>query len=354
MTTAAEELAPKHNQALIALTGACLTRTRPNLPLPGATVFQVDRSPDYFAFLRALRGSATVLGVLEGDAAIATASVVRRQVTWRGGSIEAHYICDLKVHPAHRKGRAAFRMFKAIAELCGGRSRYAFVQQGNSAALPLLRGRAGFGSYEQADRVGHFMFASALPAAMPRGYEVAPVTPALTQVWLERFLDWRRGRNLVLEPGIEADFGERRFLVTYHGRPAAVGSLVDQSAVRRFVATKLSCRDQVIRWGLNGVAALRTRAAIPPPGRVYRRAYIADLLYDQARPEAVTALVAHGQRVLDAERTPFLYVGLSEREPAYRLLARRRGVHRFHTVLLTTAFPPGGSDLPTFVNLHEL
>lgn len=354
MMTAAEELTPEHSQALIALTAACLTRTRRNLPLAGTTVFQVDRSPDYFAFLRALRGSATVLGIVEGAAVIATASVVRRQVTWRGGSIEAHYICDLKVHPARRKSRAAFRMFKAIAELCGGQSRYAFVQQDNSASMPLLQGRAGFSSYEQSDRVGHFMFVSALPVAMPRGYDVVPVTPAAAQVWMQCFLDWRRGRNLVLRPGIEAERGARRFLVTYHGTPAAVGSLVDQSAVRRFVATKLSARDRVIRWGLNGVAALRARPAIPPPGRVYRRAYIADLLYDRDRPEAVIALVAYGQRVLTAERIPFLYVGLSVRESAYRLLAQRRGVHRFHTVLLTTAFPPGGSDLPTFVNLHEL
>ena len=68
-------LGPKHNDALLSLAAECMG-------FRGRTSFKVDRSPDYFAFLRTLPGEVTVLGVLDGKSVVATVSLIKRQILY--------------------------------------------------------------------------------------------------------------------------------------------------------------------------------------------------------------------------------------------------------------------------------
>ncbi len=355
MTDMVQELGQEHNEALLELTDLHRNQTRPNLPLPGITTFEVHRTPDFFAYSRFFPGRATTLGILDGKTVIATASVVEREVMWETRPICACQVVDLMVHPVWRKSRATLRLLEGVRDYCGlQKPTYGYTS--HKTVLSLRRGRAGLRRYEKTDQIYGFIFPVVLPIASPPGYEITEITPSRDEEWRKCFFAWRHTRNLAPSVPNSRLEGERRFLVTRQGKPVAIASLVDQSSIQRRVAVQLCLRDQVLRWGLNGLALLTGGPLIPGKGRVFRRGFVGNLFYDDRHPGAVAAVLARCRRELRKDGVPFLSMGLSEREAAFGVLANRWDLSRFFTVtstVVSVCFPSNSQNRPTFVNLYE-
>jgi hypothetical protein len=72
----------------------------------GQDRFRIDHGPDYFAFFTRL-GEPRYYAALEGEDLLAVGAGVLRRVSFRAGEPPrpAWYVCDVKVHPAHRGRR---------------------------------------------------------------------------------------------------------------------------------------------------------------------------------------------------------------------------------------------------------
>jgi GNAT superfamily N-acetyltransferase len=103
----------------------------------GDSMFTIDHGPEYTPFFTAM-GDAHFVVALQDGAVVGNVAGVLKSVSYEGRSMEAVYVCDLKVSPALRGRGLARRMLafgllrlSVTRELRGARLLYGIAMQGS-------------------------------------------------------------------------------------------------------------------------------------------------------------------------------------------------------------------------------
>jgi len=318
-----------HNDELLALAATSDT---------GSDAFRVDRGPDFFALARDF-GEATYWGASADGRLIGCIGLTRQKRFLGGRSQDLHYIHDLRVHPAHRRSGVSHGLLHRVRDDCSGRWVFATILDTNGHAPTLTHGGLTLPKARPIGKTVHV----GVPLFVPqKGDASRVVCLGAADAWatyasLARAIDFA--------PADEERFrkGDRAFLgVEVSNVIVAVCKVVDQSASRRFVATKPVTPMSRL---LNLTCRLRGRAAFPRPGDALRHAYLA---YCVGRPDVDyrSDFMAYLSRSSDHDFT-YVFLGLSKTEAA-----TRRSI--LDVSLTSTTYAYGQAPGALSFSFHEL
>lgn len=266
---------PADNDALVALVREC--------PMEGEVGLYFDRSPDFFALSR-LQGDGAKICVVEAtDGRIVGCAALAHYPAMYVDGVphEVTYACDLRIHPAHRRGFVAKRIhnfLEAHAHEQGLELMFASVMRGNQAMSPVLQGKAGLVPYHPLATVRNYTVQFLLPRRSPRGIEVRRATaddvPAMRELWTRRMSALQfapvPAEPLHTEAGLGASGPgiEAHFVALRDGQ--LTGSLLcwDQRTFKRLRVLSYGPRLQRMRRWFNPIARLVGRTPLPDPGSV--------------------------------------------------------------------------------------
>lgn len=247
-------------------------------PLRADTEFILDRSPDFFALLRA-RGAFRTFVAEAGGRLVGTATALWRDGRDGAAIVRVGEIADLRVVRAARGGRAAALLLSAVRdtlEAAGVAWVVCLIGEGNRNALGLVSGGAGLPALEPLGRHAsvHYVVIRVRIAPRPSGITVRAVGPDDADA-LRAFLEaTTHGERLaplhqVAWPDPTA---AHRAWIARGARGEALGALVvwDGNALRRIRIARYRLADLPLRLGVGVAAAVGAAVPLPHEGGVLR------------------------------------------------------------------------------------
>ncbi len=323
------------NDALIELIRRC--------PVRGPLHVALDRSPDYFAFLRMQgpRSQVFVAETLNGGIVGSMVLVESGGEAWEGSRVLR--LADLRTDPSFRHTRvAAALMEKYRSRLIQEGFAYGLVETLQNKAPPRKTQRL-LGEQVEVWPEGRFelyQLPPLRPFSKPAGMrvrtaEIADI-PALSDLLLSHYAD-TMGRPSFDEEWLLASLQQHNSFGLEHmwlaeddrGKILACAGVWDQRQLRQTLTVRLGRFMRVFLRFLALIGFLWKVPPLPAPGRLLRFAHLRWPACARGQEKALGVLIRHLLTVMrEGGEYQFLAVGLPEGD---RLKASLKGILRFKT-----------------------
>ena len=347
-------------------------------PMPGAISLEFRREPSYLAAAvveGAIRQVLIARELSTGNVvALGTRSVADRFLN--GQPAPVGYLSNLRIVPAHRRGRilaAGFRFLKQLHEAAPVPLYLTTIAEGNTAAQALLTSaRPPLPRYVPAGR-----FHTAILALRPRRPFPPPAKPVAIRparlddqpailAFLHRvgaarqFFPCYRDADLFTPAGLLRDLHPPDLLLAFHDRQL-VGTLGawDQTRFRQNVVRSYAPPLRQLRPLYNLWAGARHLPRLPRPGEVLRSRLAALPLLAPGHEDAFHPLLAQLLARTRAAGADHLLVGLHDADPLLPLL-RQVPARWYTTAVYLVCWPDGQTALqqldhrPPYLELGSL
>jgi hypothetical protein len=234
-----------------------------------------------------------------------------------------HYLGDLKTHPAHRGKGLAIRLLGAMRERLdadGADLVVSTAAQGNSEVLSFFDGHSGL---PRALGLGTFHVDQILPSARWRGRPAptpaaAPDPDELCRFYNEFYRGYQFGPFFTPEGLSGCVHWESRA----GGALEAALTLVDLGDAKQNVLIKLPLSLRPIAAALRTARSIFPAIALPGIGQAIRMLYVKAMACRVGGEPALDRLLDAARRFAFEQKVHFLAIGLHERDPLRRRLAR--------------------------------
>lgn len=267
-------------------------------PIAAGTTFAFDRGPDFFALLRA-QGEHRTLMMHDHGRLVGTATVLWHDARDRERVVRVGEVRDLRLAPAHRGGRSAWRLLAAVHDVLRELAVDAvvsLVSDANRDAIPLASGRVGLLRLPPTTRYlsAHYLGWRA-PQAWRAPWRVTPATDGDGEALMKLFEPERRALRFdsVDGPIWPDPSGRSRAWLARDRRDRPVGALLlwDGEAVRRIRVTHYAWREWPLRLLSHAAGLMGVMVPLPPPGGVLRTWASRGFAVESHDPRLVRALL---------------------------------------------------------------
>lgn len=296
-------------------------------PIAAGTTFAFDRGPDFFALLRA-QGEHRTLLMHDGGRLVGTATVLWHRAHDGDRVVRLGEVRDLRLAPAHRGGRSAWRLLAAVHDVLREivvDSVVSLISDANRDAIPMASGRLGLLRLAPTTRYlsAHYLGWLA-PQARRSPWRVTPAKDGDGEALMGLFKSGRRALRFdpVEGPMWPDPSGRSSAWLARDRRDRPVGALLlwDGEAVRRIRVTHYDWREWPLRLLSHAAGLLRVTVPLPPPGGVLRTWASRGFAVESHDPRLVRALLGAALRAAARSGRHVVQLNLRESDPVIPLL----------------------------------
>jgi hypothetical protein len=308
----------------------------------GSDLFQVDRSPNFFALSEEL-GETRQYGLFKGEQLIGNVAVSKQSRIVAGVPSDVYYLNDLRIHPDYQRTRAYYRLMDPVFKTYQSSGNvfwmFSTILDSNSHKAEIIRGSKGIPSGTKIGTTVHLgipMFGRQIK----RKETVIEISGEEAWKFYHKYAKMQEfapyDRNLFLrENGLFLAIKENKEI-------KAVCKLIDQSMSRTLrMSTKLPYYSKLV----NLLCKIKGCPLLPSVGRVFDHGYLSFYVTKDSdyRIDFLSHIQEHHYK-----RFTYMFTGLSGEEAA----DWKKSI--FHQALTSTTFVYGDCPSGLEVRFHEL
>jgi hypothetical protein len=305
-----------------------------SMPMPGSVQLAFAREPSFFGAMQVEGTEHQVIIAQEGERVVGMGCRSIKPVYVNGRPARMGHLGGLRTDPSIRSTTVLARAYAFLRELHrdGGAPAYlsTIVEENNTAMAILTSRRAGLPAYHDLGRyLTHVMPAARV--GRPSGPVRVGPAAGLDPDRVVRFLN-EQGRRRQFFPVVAgADLGAGRFrglhlrdilVATVGGAIVGTMGAWDQAAYRQVIVHGYAQPLRALRPVLNPVLRLSGQPVLPPAGLPLRILYASLVAVADDDPDVLASLVRAVCRRASARGHQVVALGLHERDPLRRGLAR--------------------------------